>query len=118
MVKRFVLVLLVAAALIVAYTIMRPPPSGGEWIEGSGVIEATEVDVAPLVSGRIVTVAATEVVVEIEHEELTANLDGAQGALQAARAGLARAEALLSGSALTRDNARTAYDKRTELTGR
>ena len=126
MVKRFALVLLVAAALVVAYTIMRPPPAPGEWIEGSGVIEATEVDVAPLVSGRIITVAAAEgarvtagdVVAEIEHEELAANLQGAEGALQAARAELARAEALLSGSALTRDNARLAYDKRTELTGR
>ena len=126
MVKRFALVLLVAAALVVAYTIMRPPPVGGEWIEGSGVVEATEVDVAPLVSGRIVTVAAAEgervtagdVVAEIEHEELAANIQGAQGALQAARAELARAEALLSGSALTQDNARLAYDKRTELTGR
>ena len=126
MMKRIVLALVVAAALIAGYTVMRPPPAGGEWIEGSGVMEATEVDVAALVSGRLVTVATAEgarvkagdLISEIEHEELAANLQGAEGALQAARAELARAQALLAGSAVTRDNARTAYDKRTELTGR
>jgi HlyD family secretion protein len=124
--KRFVAIVVVVAVGIALYLVLRPRPRTGDWVEGSGVIEATEVDVSPLVGGKLVSVevaegeevAADQVVAQIETTDLRAQLRQAQGSLQAARGDLARSEAALQGAASTLANAQTAYAKSTELKGR
>jgi multidrug resistance efflux pump len=122
--------LVIAAALVVVvaviYARVRQRPGAGEWVEGSGVIEATEVDVSPLVGGRLTevlvregdSVAEGQTLARIDSEGLQALLLQAQGALQAAEGDLARADATLAGAGLSRQNAQTTYEKRTELKGR
>jgi HlyD family secretion protein len=118
---------IVALAVIAAvYVAARPRAGTDEWVEGSGVMEATEVDVSPLVGGQLGSVlvregdavTAGEVVAEIEGEELEAQAAQARGALEAAEWDMARARAALDGARGSRDNARTAYVKSTELKGR
>ena len=124
--RRVVAIIFVAAVALALYLVLRPHPPRGDWLEGSGVIEATEVDVSPLVSGMLVSVkvaegeavAADQVLAEIETTDLKAQLRQAQGSLQAAKAELARSEAALQGATLTLANARTSYTKSTELKGR
>ncbi|MCC6442913.1 MAG: HlyD family efflux transporter periplasmic adaptor subunit [Armatimonadetes bacterium] len=72
-------------------------------IAANGTIEATEIDIAPKVAGRIVEmtveegdpVKAGQVVAVLEGEDLAAQVDQAQGAYDAARA---RLEDLLRGT--------------------
>ena len=120
----------IAVALIivisVAYLLTRPRSAVGDWVEGSGVIEATEVDVSALVGGKLTrllvregdAVTSGQVVAEVDAEELQSQVAQAQGALDSARADLARAEALLAGASLASANAHKAYESSTELKGR
>ncbi len=118
--------LAVGIVLVVIYLLARPRGSAKEWVEASGVIEATEVDVSALVAGRLATLLVKEgdpvkrgqVIAEIERQEFEAQLTSAGGALQAAEGELARVEASLVGAKLSAGNARTAYEKSTELKGR
>jgi HlyD family secretion protein len=72
-------------------------------IEGSGTIEATQVDVAPKVPGRLLRLHAREgarveagqLVAELDAEELEAQLAQARAALAAAEARFSQAEAAL-----------------------
>jgi len=124
--KRFAVVVAVVAVVLVVYLLARPRRQGDEWVEGSGVIEATEVDVGPLVGGQLAQVLVGagdpvkegQVIAEIARQDLEAQAQQARGALQAAEAEAARAEAALGGARLARGNARTAYEKSTELKGR
>jgi len=120
----------VAGAILVLiltiYLAVRPRVGSDEWVEASGVMEATEVDVSPLVGGQLEqvlvragdSVSKGQVIAEIAEEELAAQARQARGALQAAEGELARSEAALEGARLGSENARTAYEKRTELKGR
>lgn len=120
---------IVAAAVVVAaavYLAARRGDGTGEWVEGSGVVEATEIDVSAQVGGMLVgvlvregeRVAGGQVIAEIEKDELEAQAGQARGALKAAEGDLARTEAALTGALLSQENAQTAYEKSTELRGR
>ncbi len=124
--KRVGVAIVVLAALTGAYFALRPERGSGEWVEGSGVIEATEVDVAPQVGGKLLTVAVKEgqsvaegdLIAEIDAEEVEAQAQQARGALAAAEGELARAEAALVGAHASLHNTRELYEKSTELKGR
>ncbi|HUU53446.1 MAG TPA: efflux RND transporter periplasmic adaptor subunit [Armatimonadota bacterium] len=124
--KKALLAVPVAVIIFVLYVTLRPHTQGGDWVYGSGVIEATEVDVSAQVSGLLAgvevqegqSVAAGQVIARIEQEELEAQLRQAEGNVRAAKGDLARSEATLSGARSARENARTAYEKGTELKGR
>ncbi len=93
--RRLTLVGLLALAVAGAVWNLRWPQQGATGVvEVSGTVEATQVDVTPKISGRLVrilvregdTVRAGQVVAELEPEELEAQVEQAQAALQAARA--------------------------------
>ena len=93
---------------------------------GSGVVEATEVDVSAQVGGLLTaveaqegaSVAAGDEIARIETEDLEAQLRQAQGAVQAAEGDLARSRATRAGTRAARETARLAYERATELKGR
>jgi HlyD family secretion protein len=124
--KRAIAVLVLIAAAVAVGVVVRSRPDADGWVYGSGVIEATEVDVSAQVSGQLIAVRVDEgdsvrkgdVLAEIEPDYLEAQLRAAVGAASAAKAELSRAEAALSGAALSLQNARAAYEKSTELKGR
>ncbi len=124
--KRTIAVLVLIVAAVAVSIALRSRPDAGGWVYGSGVVEATEVDVSAQVSGQLIAVRVKEgdsvlkgdVLAEIEPDYLEAELRAAVGAASAAEAELARAEAALSGAVLSLQNARTAYEKSTELKGR
>ncbi len=124
--RRLIAIIVIAAVALALYLALRPRQPRGDWLEGSGVIEATEVDVSPLVGGTLVSVkvkegepvAAGQVLAELETTDLKAQLRQAQGLLQTAKGELARSEAALQGATSTLSNAQTSYTKSTELKGR
>lgn len=95
-------VLLISAA--VTYVLWPRPSADPTRIEGSGTIEATQVDVAAKVSGRLLRlyvregarVAVGQLVAELDAEELEAQLAQARAALSAAEARFSQAEAALA----------------------
>jgi multidrug resistance efflux pump len=97
-----VLVLVLAAA--VTYLVFPRGQARYDRIEGSGTIEATQVDVAPQVAGRVTALRAREgaavragdVVAEIDAETLDAQVAQAQAAVAAAEARLRQAESALA----------------------
>jgi len=97
------LVLIAAGSTCVYFTCFRPRISSSEKIFASGTIEATEVDVCPEVSGKIVSllveegdlVKAGQVLAEIESEELKAKYQQAEAQVESAKAQVARAKAAL-----------------------
>ena len=103
-----VLVLAVVAALGLGayYWFGRMRANDGR-IEGSGTIEATQVSVAPKVAGRVMTIRAREgavvtvgqVVAELDHEELDAQVAQAEAAVSVARARVGQAQSALSAAA-------------------
>jgi len=117
---------LVVLAVVVVYFGFRPRAKGGGWVYGSGVVEATEVDVSAQVGGLLraveaqegASVAAGGVIARIETEDLEAQLRQAQGTVQAAEGDLARSRATRAGTRAARETARLAYEKGTELKGR
>jgi len=123
--KRVFIIILVAALGVALYFLLRPHPKPSDWVYGSGVFEATEVDVGAQVGGKLTslrvddgdTVTAGEVIATVEPVQYEAQVKQAVGALQAAEGGLAQAEATLAGAALTRANARENYAKSTALKG-
>jgi HlyD family secretion protein len=94
-------VILAATAAYIAFPRAR---SNNGRIEGSGTIEATQVDVAPRVAGRIIAlkvregaaVIANQVVAELDVEELNDQVAQAQAQVTAAEARLAQAQVALS----------------------
>ena len=120
-----VVVGIVALAAITWYLVghRHPPPT--DWIEASGVIEATEVDVGSLSGGRVQAVLVDEgdwvkpgqALAEIDPKDLEPQVTQASGALAAAKSKLAEAEAVLAGARLAAGNAREAYTKSTDLKG-
>ncbi|MDR7497299.1 MAG: biotin/lipoyl-binding protein, partial [Armatimonadota bacterium] len=92
---------LVAAAVYLALPRGRAPD---DRIEGSGTIEATQVDVAPQVAGRVVALPAREgaavragqVVAELDAETLDAQVAQAEAAVAAAEARLRQAQSALA----------------------
>ena len=124
--KRVPIFVGLAVVIAAAYLLVRPRADNGEWVEGSGVVEATEVDVSPLVGGQLAEVLVErgdsvrrgQLIAEIATGDLEAQAAQARGMLQAAEGELARAEAGLEGARLASENARTAYEKSTELKGR
>jgi membrane fusion protein YbhG len=97
------LALIVAVGVGVYFWVRRARTNDGH-IDGSGTIEATQVSVAPKVAGRVVAIRAREgakvsvgqVVAELDHEELDAQVAQAEAAVAAARARLAQAQSALS----------------------
>ncbi len=98
--------LLVALILLVAgglYAVWPRSQGGQDRIEASGTIEATQVEVAPKVAGRVARiyvregdeVRAGQMVAALEAEELAAQVAQARANLRAAQARLAQAEAAL-----------------------
>ena len=124
--KRIVVVIVVLAALAGTYFAVRPERKNGDWVEGSGVIEATEVDVSAQVGGQLLTVAVREgqpvgegdLIAELDATEFRSQLQQARGSLSAAEGELARAEAVLAGAQTSLRNSREQYEKSTELKGR
>ncbi len=124
--KRVIPVAALIVAIAVVSVLLRSRQDADGWVYGSGVIEATEVDVSAQVSGQLISVPVREgdsvakgdVLAEVEPDYLEAQLLEATGVVQAAEAELRRAEAALSGATLSLENARTAYSKSTELKGR
>ncbi|MBN1458013.1 MAG: biotin/lipoyl-binding protein, partial [Armatimonadetes bacterium] len=124
--KRIGVVIVVLAALVGIYSLIRSDHANGEWVEGSGVMEATEVDVAAQVGGQLVTivvregqpVAQADLIAEIDPTDFANQLQQAQGSLSAAEGELARAEAALVGAQASLRNTREQYEKSTELKGR
>ena len=120
-----VLALLVIAAAVVVSVLVRRPAEPGEWIEASGVVEATEVDVSSLVGGRLLRVLVEEgqwvdegeAVAEVDPKDVEPQVTQARGAREAARGQLAQTEAVLAGAEKAVANAREAYAKSTELKG-
>lgn len=126
MAKKVLLGALAVLVVVVVYAGLRPRAEGGAWVYGSGVVEATEVDVSAQVGGLLkaveaqegASVAAGQVIARIETEDLEAQLRQAQGAAQAAEGDLARSQAAHLGTRAALENARAAYEKGTELKGR
>lgn len=124
--KRVIPVAALIVIIAVVIILLRSHQDADAWVYGSGVIEATEVDVSAQVSGQLIAVRVKEgdsvlkgdVLAEIEPDYLEAQLRTVVGAASAAKAELSRAEAALSGARLSLQNARTAYAKSTELKGR
>ncbi|MGQ0571532.1 MAG: HlyD family secretion protein [Armatimonadota bacterium] len=116
-----VLVLVAVTAAAVYFVLPRARSNDGQ-IEGSGTIEATQVDVAPQVAGRVIAlrvregeqVKAGQVVVELDHETSDAQVAQAQAAVAAAEARLAQAQVALTiqqaQAAAAVDQARAAVD--------
>jgi HlyD family secretion protein len=124
--KRVGLILMVLAVVAVtSYLVARRPAAPRDWIEASGVIEATEVDVSSLTGGKLVRllvnegdwVKREEPLAEIDRRDIEPQVTQARGALAAAKGQLAQAEAVLAGAAAAAANAREAYRKSTELKG-
>jgi len=124
--KRLLPLLFAFVAAVGIYLLLRPHRDSGDWLYGSGVIEATEVDVSAEVAGKLLAMEATEGrsisegdrIADIQNDDYQAQLQQAQGNLKAAEGDVARAEAVVSGERLSLLNARTAYQKSTELKGR
>ncbi len=98
--RRLIIVIVVLAAAVGAYLLWpRARPQDGR-LESSGTIEATQVDVAPKVPGRILriavregdTVAANQVVAELDASDLDAQVAQAQAAVAAVQARVPQAE--------------------------
>ena len=126
----------------VLYRLSRPAPEPAGLVRASGTVEATEVDVAPRVAGRLLRLAVEEGDT-VQRGQLLARLDGAEieARVGQARAALAVAEARLAdlvagtraeqiraadadyrrsvvtaqGQAEVRDTLRDAYDRSGEL---
>jgi HlyD family secretion protein len=120
---RLRVVAIVVAAAVVGWLFVLPRHhSKNNRIEGSGTIEATQVDIAPKVAGRVMslkvregdTVQANQVVAELDHDELDAQVAQARAAVLLAEARVAQADAALSTqraqTAAAVDQARAAVD--------
>jgi multidrug resistance efflux pump len=107
---------IVAAVGLGAYSWFGRSRANDGRIQGSGTIEATQVSVAPKVAGRVVAIRAREgagvavgqVVAELDHDEIDAQVAQAEAAVAAAQARLAQAQAALS---LQQLQARAAVDQ-------
>ncbi len=99
--------LVVLAVLLAAggaYFVLPRARADRNRIDGSGTIEATQVDVAPKVAGRVTGLPVREgdrvqrgqVVAELDHEELDAQVAQARATVAAAEARVAQAETALS----------------------
>lgn len=118
--KIIIPVLVVAVAGAVTAALLLKNSADSNLIAGSGTIEATEVDVSPSISGTITAinydegapVAAGDLMVEIEAEELGAQRLGAEALFANARANLGRVRSLYNAGGVSKmdlDNAETAY---------
>ena len=102
--RRAVLVVGLASAIVAAYVLWPRAGTRDGRIEGSGTIEATQVDVAPKVAGSVARILVKEgdlvdagqVVAELDAAELEAQVRQAEAALLAARARQAQAEESLA----------------------
>ena len=120
-----ILVSLLAAIAVIAYVATHRHPVPTDWVEASGVMEATEVDVSSLTGGRIASLLVDEgrwvkrgqIVAEIDPRDIEPQVTQARGALAAAEGQSDQAEAVLAGARLAAENAREAYAKSTELKG-
>jgi multidrug efflux pump subunit AcrA (membrane-fusion protein) len=116
---------LLALVAIAGYLVAHRPPRPTDWIEASGVMEATEVDISSLTGGKLARllvdegdwVKRGELVAEIDRRDVEPQVTQARGALAAAKGQLAQAEAVLAGARLAAANAGEAYTKSTELKG-
>jgi len=90
----FVIVLMVAVALIVFFSVMqKKEPQELVAISGSGTIEVTEIELGSKIAGRVEKVAVDEgeevdsgkVLVELDHRELDAQLAQAKASVDVAR---------------------------------
>ncbi|MDR7597890.1 MAG: biotin/lipoyl-binding protein, partial [Armatimonadota bacterium] len=85
---------LVVLASGLLYALRRPPGEASDALEVSGTVEASQVDVTPKISGRLVrllvregdTVRTGQLVAELEPDELEAQVMQAEAAWRAARA--------------------------------
>lgn len=102
--KLSVIVLLAAAIAAGAWFFLRPVPEGTELVEGNGRIEATEIDVATKIAGRVQEilvnegdfVAAGQVVARIQSESVEAQLVEAEAQHRQAQTAVTSAEAAVA----------------------
>lgn len=98
--RRAILILVLVGVIVAAYVLWPRAGTRDQHIEGSGTIEATQVDVTPKVAGRVArilvkegdAVSAGQVVAELDAAELDAQVQQAEAMLLVARARLAQAE--------------------------
>ena len=95
---------LLGATLLVAWWLLRPSSPGDGFASGNGRIEATEIDVATKIPGRIVEILADEgdvvhagdVVARMDTASLEAQRREAEALLQQARIGIDTARSLVT----------------------
>ncbi|MGQ0548420.1 MAG: HlyD family secretion protein [Armatimonadota bacterium] len=91
-------------AAIALYVVLPRSRGDLDRIEGSGTIEVTQVDIAPKVAGRVVRlnvrdgdrVTPGQVIAELDHDELDAQVAQARAGVAVAQSRLAQAEVALS----------------------
>jgi HlyD family secretion protein len=118
-----ILLLAVVIGAVGVYVFLRDGAGSSDGrIEGSGSIEATQVDVAPKVAGRVTAlrvsegeqVVAGQVLAELDHAELDDQVAQARAVLASAEARLAQAQSALATqqaqAAAAIDQARAAVD--------
>jgi HlyD family secretion protein len=114
------LLVIVAAATVIYFDVIRKMESSPDRIEGSGTVEVTEIDIASKMSGRITDIVADEgdkvkrerPLVSLAYEELTPQKISAAATLQNTERNFRRSEALYKSGSLSKqayDNALTAY---------
>lgn len=112
---RAILIAVLAAAVlaVIAWEVWQAylRRATADRLTGSGSIEATQVDVAPKISGRVVqlavnegdTVRAGQVLVRLDDRDLRAQVDQARAAVVSGRAKVAQAEAAIQTQQQTTD---------------
>lgn len=117
------LLLLVAGAVFLLIRYNRPEPLPPGIAAGNGRLEATEVDVASKVAGRLASVAAREgddarrgqVLAELDVDDLRAQLRAAVAQIGQARAAVAASRAALAGAASQQKLARLTLERSGQL---
>jgi HlyD family secretion protein len=115
--------LMVGAAVFLFWEFNRPPALPPGIASGNGRLEATEVDVATKVPGRLAAVAVREgdnvvlgqVLAELDVEDLKAQLRAAEAQVRQARATGAESRAALAGAASQRRLAQLTLDRTGQL---
>ena len=116
-----VLAVILAIGMATLYfEVLRHLGSNGEYLEGNGTIEVTEIGISSKVAGRVLTIPFDEgqevkkndLLVRLEYDELSAQRSSARASLDNSAKNLRRIRDLYRGGSVSRkdlDNAETAY---------
>lgn len=115
------LVVIILAAATIYFDLVRRGAGMKNVIHGSGTIEVTEVQISPLIAGRITelpldegaSVKKGDLLVQLDYEELSAERESAVAAFANAQAAYDRDKNLYSSGAISKmeyDNAEASYN--------